>query len=110
MCQATGKRWADYWRNQQTQEFIASLARQLNCENSHLLQSDASRTGGTWVHRRGAIHLAQWCSPDFAVWLTGEDSAQTLASACGVQPATRASSASEWPLSRKRRTRFRKAL
>jgi hypothetical protein len=75
MCQATGKRWAKYWENQQTQEFIAALARQLSCPNSDLIQSSAVRGdlgGGTWVHRRVAIHLAQWCSPDFAVWVTGQ--------------------------------------
>lgn len=75
MCQATGRRWAKYWENQQTQEFIAALARQLSCPNSDLIQSSAVRGdlgGGTWVHRRVAIHLAQWCSPDFAAWVTGQ--------------------------------------
>lgn len=75
MCQATGKRWAKYWENQSTQEFIDSLARQLGCPNSDLLKTsrvNADYGGGTWVHRRVAIHLAQWCSPDFAVWVSGQ--------------------------------------
>lgn len=76
MCQATGKRWGHYWENRSTQEFIESLARQLRCRNSDILEIRQGRGDrveqGTWVHRRVAIHLAQWCSPDFAVWVTGQ--------------------------------------
>lgn len=75
MCQATGKRWADYWKNKSTQEFLNALAKNLACENSHLLYTskvNAEFGGGTWVHRRVAIHLAQWCSADFAVWVSGQ--------------------------------------
>jgi hypothetical protein len=77
MCQATGKRWAKYWENQQTQEFITALARQIGVgPNSDRLVSQImdgpNHQRGTWVHRRVAIHLAQWCSPDFAVWVSGQ--------------------------------------
>lgn len=76
MCQATGKRWGHYFENRQTQEFLDSLARQLVCRNSDSLVSKIlsgpNDHRGTWVHRRVAIHLAQWCSPDFAVWVTGQ--------------------------------------
>ena len=34
------------------------------------LVSDTIRSEGTWVHRKVAIHLAQWISPDFAIWVT----------------------------------------
>jgi hypothetical protein len=74
MCQATGKLWGDWWRNRQTQEFVAALRRQLRCENSHIVSSVKGGQGeqGTWVHRRVAIALAQWCSPEFGVWVTGQ--------------------------------------
>ena len=73
MCQATGKRWGNYWRNESTQEFVAALAESLSVSNSQLIVSSSVRGdlgGGTWVHRRVALHLAQWCSADFAVWVT----------------------------------------
>lgn len=76
MCQATGKRWAKYWENQSTQEFIAALNRQMrHGPKSDLDLVQVNHGGalpGTWVHRRVAIHLAQWCSPDFAAWVSGQ--------------------------------------
>lgn len=75
MCQATGKRWAAYWANAGTQDFLHALATQQACQISDLLQTSKVNTefgGGTWVHRRVAIHLGQWCSPDFAVWVSGQ--------------------------------------
>jgi len=72
MCQATGKLWGDYFRNKSTQEFLESLERNMGIPIFELVQSNRGQNGGTWVHRRVAIHLAQWCSPDFAVWVTGQ--------------------------------------
>lgn len=74
MCKATGKQWAAYWRNDATQEFISALAEQLRCENSHLaisVRGGDAQSQGTWVHRRVAIDLARWCSPEFAVMVNG---------------------------------------
>jgi hypothetical protein len=68
MCQATGKRWAKYWENAGTQDFLNSLARNLKCPKSDLLFSDQGRGGGTWVCEEVAMNLAQWCSADFAAW------------------------------------------
>jgi hypothetical protein len=36
-----------------------------------LVESRTGRNGGTWVRPRVAINLAQWCSPEFAVLVTG---------------------------------------
>ena len=70
ICQANGKRWAAYWQNQQTQEFIAELARKLQCQDSDIVISQVGGDrSGTWVHKHVAIHLAQWCSAKFAVWV-----------------------------------------
>lgn len=77
MCKATGKRWAKYWENQSTQEFLVALADSLRCPISDLYFVRQGRGDtveqGTWVHRQVAIHLAQWCSADFSVWVTGGD-------------------------------------
>lgn len=69
MCKAAGKRWAAYYANQQTQEFIAKLAEDFQGQNSDLVisQRGGDRTG-TWVHEDLAYHLAMWCSPEFQLW------------------------------------------
>lgn len=68
MCKAAGKRWAKYWENQSTQEFVAILAEDLKCPNSDLCYSRPGNQGGTWVHVDIALHLAQWCCPKFHLW------------------------------------------
>lgn len=70
MCKSHGKRWNDYWRNEKTQEFLAELATAAGIPAAVLVQvKEGGRPGeqGTWVHPRVAMHLAQWCSPKFAV-------------------------------------------
>jgi hypothetical protein len=74
MCRATGKLWADYWRNQSTQEFTAELSGSMGIPIDQLIQSivtGPNEQRGTWVHRRVAIDLARWCSPQFAVLVNG---------------------------------------
>jgi hypothetical protein len=81
LCQASGKRINDYWRNQATQEFLEELSRSAGIPADRLVQTvmtGPNQDRGTWVHPDVAIHLAQWCSPRFAVqvsrwvreWLT----------------------------------------
>lgn len=82
MCRANGKRITDYLRLDSTQEFLEALSDSLDTDvyaevrnlTSGLI--DKRRGGnphyqGTWVHPRVAVHLAQWCSPDFAVQVSG---------------------------------------
>lgn len=69
MCKATGKQWNDYFRLDSTGEFLDALEEQTGIPVCDLVVSVKGQ--GTWVHRRVAIHLAQWCSPEFAVWVTG---------------------------------------
>jgi len=75
MCKATGKRWFDYHRLDNTKAFISALSVKTGIDamgnNDGLIQSikggdDLSKTG-TWVHPYIAVHLAQWCNPEFAV-------------------------------------------
>jgi len=74
MCKANDKLWGNYWRNEQTQEFLQALSSDMRIRITELVQV---RQGGnpvlqgTWVHRRVAINLAQWCNPVFAVRVSG---------------------------------------
>lgn len=71
MC--TGKLWGDYFRSATTRNFLDVLGKYMECDIDLLVQSicDGPNSGrGTWVHRKVAIHLAQWCSPYFAVQVT----------------------------------------
>lgn len=71
MCKANGKEFASYWRNKTTKEFVKELADSLRINMEYLLEQSTGRHGGTYVHPRVATHLAQWCSPKFAVLVSG---------------------------------------
>ncbi len=71
MCQAAGKMWGHYWENSSTKEFMAELSATIGIPIVGLVESRVGRYGGTWVHPRVANHLAQWCSPRFAVLVSG---------------------------------------
>lgn len=74
MCKATGKLWADYWRQKNAIAFVEALSLDMGIPISNLVwefRGKPSEQQGTWVHRRVAIHLAQWCSPEFSVWVSG---------------------------------------
>ncbi len=71
MCQAVGKLYADYRRLSSTAEYLNALSGDMGIPISELVsvkKGGASNHQGTWVHPKVAIHLAQWLSPEFAVW------------------------------------------
>jgi hypothetical protein len=84
MCVSVGKRWAHFFVNTATQNFLKELRRDLDpiegkMSNNHqnagyqaikLIESNVGRYGGTWVHPRVGIYLATWCSAKFAVRVT----------------------------------------
>ena len=87
MCQSAGRKWDTYNRTQETKRFMSHLESvlQVNSDGSSgmcrpVIQTDhrlvisvstgANADRGTWVHPKVAIHLAQWISPAFAVWVT----------------------------------------
>jgi hypothetical protein len=81
LCQAAGKKWNDYLRLSNTQEFIAELATETGIPATELIQSlRGGIVQGTWVHPQVAVHLGQWLSAKFAVkvskwvhdWLNGK--------------------------------------
>ncbi len=84
MCKATGKLFADYKRLNATHDFLVELFDFLSKnpdmgypiteQNQQLIQTvqgGPPREQGTWAHPFVAINLAQWCSPKFAVMVTG---------------------------------------
>jgi hypothetical protein len=71
LCQACGKCEADYRRLGTTNEFLQALSEKMGIPIDSLVQVEMGRNGGTWVHPQVAIHLGQWCSPRFAVLVSG---------------------------------------
>ena len=69
MCQSAGKQMREYNRQKGTMLFINRLSAIVGIATKDLV-SETIRSEGTWVHRKVAIHLAQWISPDFAIWVT----------------------------------------
>ena len=68
LCKAHGKKLlADYNRNKQTKEYLEELSVNMGIPIIELFVTTQGKYGGTWVHRKVAIHLAQWLSPSFAV-------------------------------------------
>lgn len=57
MCKSTKRLWADYRRNNRTQEFLEELAEATNLsvsapENSLVYTKNGGLAPGTWVHRK----------------------------------------------------------
>ena len=71
MCVANGKRFRDWEKLKQTQAYIQQLK-----ENSRVpkytyfikVDGDNNYPVGTWISFATAMILAQWLSPEFAVW------------------------------------------
>jgi hypothetical protein len=74
MAKATGKQISDFFRLSSSEEYIKELESAMGIPRAQLYYvsmgnySDG-RPQGTWVHRKLAIRIAQWCSPKFAVWV-----------------------------------------
>ncbi|MCY3854965.1 MAG: KilA-N domain-containing protein [Rhodospirillales bacterium] len=74
MCQAAGKDYFDYRRQKSTNTFLAALEAETGIPGSELIQSVRGgfpELQGTWVHPRVAVHLGQWLSVEFQVWVSG---------------------------------------
>jgi len=60
------KRFADFWENNNTKEFLLELSQDLNVDNSaHLKTHETQRGkgGATWMHPYLFVKLAMWLSP-----------------------------------------------
>lgn len=74
LCKSAGKEWKHYISNASTKEFLVELSAVVGIPTTGLIHSRQGGTPqeqGTYVHPKVAIHLAQWLSPKFAVFVTG---------------------------------------
>jgi hypothetical protein len=68
LCKAHGKKLLGHYnQNKQTKEYLEALSLNIGIPIIELFVTTVGKYGGTWVHRKVAIHLAQWLSPSFAV-------------------------------------------
>lgn len=73
LCKMSGKLIADYRRLETTKAFISELSRSMGIPIDLLVVTNnkgLNKERGTYVHPKVAIHLAQWLSPKFAVFVT----------------------------------------
>jgi hypothetical protein len=70
MCQSTGKRLNDYRRLKSTQEYLDVFSLKTGIPVIKIIEVKSGRYGGTWIHPKASINLAQWSSPEFAVMVT----------------------------------------
>ncbi len=74
LCKSAGKLVGNYLRNEQTKSFLDELSWSMQIRIDHLvkpvLTNVPNTEKGTYVHPKVAIHLAQWLSPKFAVFVT----------------------------------------
>jgi prophage antirepressor-like protein len=69
LCKAHGKKLLGHYNeNKQTKAYLEELSINIGIPILELFVTNVGGNhSGTWVHRKVAIHLAQWLSPSFAV-------------------------------------------
>ncbi len=68
LCKAANKLFATYRQNKQTEAYLQALSFKIGIPIEELIRSNVGGNhSGTWVHRKVAYNLAQWCDPNFAV-------------------------------------------
>jgi len=68
MAKACGKEISEFFRLKNTNEYLEALNSSMGIPVDELFViKEGGNGGGTWVHRKLAIRIAQWCSPKFAV-------------------------------------------
>ena len=70
MCKVGKKEWSGYIRGKLVKQFINELSSTLQICRVELIITTEGNGGGTWIHPRIAINLAQWISAEFAVKVT----------------------------------------
>lgn len=74
MCKIFGKQMEQYRRLETTKAYIRALSSKAGIPALLLIKTKKGgwdeQTRGTWIHPKMAIHLAQWLSPEFSVFVT----------------------------------------
>lgn len=65
LCKAAVKLFADWYRLESTKELIQCLSLKLNIPIEKLIDIKKGRYGGSWIHPRLGLCLAQWVSIKF---------------------------------------------
>lgn len=63
MCQACGKEFNEWYRLSSTVTYLQAFSNSGKSPELEPVQTEAGRHGGSWVHRRVSLRLAQWLSP-----------------------------------------------
>ena len=71
LCRAGGKLYANYNSTAEMTEFVQTLSLNIGIPIFDLVRTKPGHNGGTMVHRRVAMYLAQRISPLFNVQVTG---------------------------------------
>ena len=67
LCKTGKTRFAKYTKNKQTQDFLNLLSSSEKLSMDKLIYMKKGRLDqSTWVHRKVALHLAQWIYPNFS--------------------------------------------
>jgi len=72
LCTAGNKLWKNYFQNAKTKAYLQVLSSSVGLPAGELIRynTGSNKTRATWVHRKVAIHIAQWISPLFSVQVT----------------------------------------
>lgn len=68
LCKTGKTRFSKYIKNKQTQDFLnlLSSSEKLSMDKLFFIQK-GRLIQGTWIHRKVALHLAQWIYPNFSI-------------------------------------------
>lgn len=72
MAKATGKQVKHWNENKSTFAYLKALSSAVGIPTTELIeviQGGVPEDQGTWAHPKVCIRFAQWCSPEFAVWV-----------------------------------------
>ena len=72
MARATGKQFKHWNENKSTKAYLEALSSVVGIPATELMdviQGGIPENQGTWAHRKVALRFAQWCNPEFAVWV-----------------------------------------
>lgn len=74
MCKAVGKQMVQYRNLDSAKAYLKALSSKVEYSTLELIKTKRggwdNQKRGTWIHPMIAIHLAQWLSPEFAVFVT----------------------------------------
>lgn len=75
MCKIGKKKFKDFYRLNQTKEYLNLVAGVLDMSQDQLIEvkkgNSSKFSQGSWIHPRIATYLASWISPLFAVKIGG---------------------------------------